>query len=285
MPDPNTPDFSNLTMDEVFNLDEPLDSAPPQETPAAPPAAPPEPFLRTSTGTIYNTPEDAVRGTEEKDRKLDEMRRWAIAQTGYDPISGKPVRVTPQQENRNYMENPEQFYDDVAKANGAGDKRAFTQAYLKLLQDSFLDPYRDVLSQTARSTAVDGAARLRPEIKGFVGSENYTRYLDDIGILKSAIEQAESRPEFGAQLRDLYVLAYDGYTGRSVPDLLKSANTTAPQSQPNTQPNRPSLQPVTAPRAPQTNVSQDISTPEGRKAIMDAAKSRGLDQAVLFGLQ
>ena len=282
MPDNQTNiDPTDLVLDDLFEDQIPASAAQPaaQELPAAQPLVSTEPYLQTSTGTKYLTPEDAVRGTEEKDRQIDHMRQWAIAMTGYDPISGKPVRMTPYTQEVNYARDPERFYDDLAEANEKRDKRAYAGIQLKMLQDAFLDPYKAVLTQSARSVAMENAERARPGIREFVESGKYRDYVTSIPIIHDAIATAETRPEMGTQLQDLYILAFDGANGRSMPEILRAAKAQAAPVNPATQP-RPTLQPVSQPMGTTPGAAEDLSTPEGRKAIIDAAKARGLDKTI-----
>lgn len=279
MPDPNAQfDLGAMSFEDIDALSQDP-AAQPQAPPAAPTEpqapAPREPFLRTSTGTVYNTQEEADRGFSEKDRQIDSARQWAIAMTGYDPISGKPARATPYTEETNYVREPEKFYDDLSAAAQKGDKRAYAAINLKLLQDA----YAPVLTQSAKSAALENAERARPGLRKFIGTQKYTEYLDQVPLLQQAIQAAESRPEMGAQLTDLFVLTYDGASGRSMPEILKTARAQAVVPA-NPAPTRPTLQPVSQPAGGTPSGPPDMSTPEGRKAIIDGAKSRGIENVM-----
>lgn len=285
-------DPSTLTLDDLYSVQTESPSAPaPQaqaeaQTPEAQPPAPPNYAIRTSTGTVYEASDwerfaDTVqRGTEEKDRQIEQQRQWAIAMTGYDPVTGKPARATPYTYTGevNYAQEPERYFRDLGEANDKQDGRAYAAIQMKWMQDAFLGPYGPVLSQAAKSSALENAERHRPGIREFVSTPKYQEYLNTVPLLKDAITAAETRPELGVQLQDLFVLAYDGASGRSTADILKSAKAQAQPVANPVQTPRPTLQPVMQPAGAPAGDSPDMSTPEGRQAIINAAKSRGLDK-------
>ena len=277
--------LDDMTLDDLYPQDNTTQQTPQEPaggtTPEPQTLSPKEPFLRTSTGTIYNTQEEAERGIAEKDRALEQSRQWTIAMTGYDPISGKPARATPYTEEINYVRDPEKFYDDLVAAQAKGDKRAYALINMKMM-DSLMDQYRPALTQSARATALENAERARPGIREFVGTDKYKNYLEQVPLLRDAMSAAETRPEMSTQLQDLFILTFDGATGRSVPEILKTAKA---QAQPaNPAPVRPTLQPMSQPVGGTPASAPDMSTPEGRKAIIDGARSRGIEQRMAQAL-
>src|SRR5438105_3686875 len=97
----------DLTLDQLFPPDSPvgdLTQAPPTTQPATTPAAPaapaasappPENFISTSTGTVYKTRDEAVKGLEHKDQLIEKLRKDHIEKFGVDPITGQKVGHQP----------------------------------------------------------------------------------------------------------------------------------------------------------------------------------------------
>lgn len=289
MPDQNTINPEDLTLDDLFTIDsqEPAGFQPQVEpqVQTEPQAAPQRPYLQASTGTVYNTHEDAVRGTEEKDRQLEQMRQTFIAMHGYDPISGKPVRFNPynNEQEVNYARDPERLYDDLAKANGDGNRPPDKRAYAAVMQKLLHDTYGPVMTQSAKTVTLTNLERRYPGITSFVEGDKYRDYLSERELLSQAIQASETQPGMQAQLADLYVLAYEGANGRNLPQILKTAReTSSPTNPTSSSAPRPTLQPTSQPAPSGTSVAPDMSTPEGRKAIIEAGRARGLDKQMLF---
>lgn len=283
-----TPSLENLNFDDLFEQT-------PSETPAEPQTPPtetapqvpepqraPEPYLRTSTGTVYYTPEDAQRGVEEKDRRFESMREWAIAHTGIDPITNRPVRFSPQEEEPNYATDPDKFYADLAVANnannGKGDARKFAGVLQKWQQDS-LAPYMPIMQQSAKAIAVQNLSRSIPDLPQFLESPEYRQYLEDRPIVKNAIVGGEGDPRQASALQEIYQVAYEAAHGRNLSGLIQSrAQNQTPSGAPAPAP-RSTLTPSTPSLGNSTPAgAADLSTSEGRKAILEQGKARGLDQ-------
>jgi hypothetical protein len=274
MPDTTKQDLSEVTFDDIFNSEPTTTQEEPLVDTQAQPEGTPDFVLRTSTGTVYNSIEDAQRGTEEKDRLIESLRQRYIAERGIDPITNQPVRLQPQEEV-NYLREPEKFYQDLEAANTNRDPRAFTQVQAKFMYDLF-GPYLPILTQTAKAQAVDSVSNDFKDFREFIGSEGYSKYLDDRPVLKQAIKYAESDPQAASSLRDLYVLTYEGARGRNLPEIIKAAKTaqsTAPAP-------RPAMTNSTM-APPSTGAEPSLATSEGRKTIIDSFKSRGLDKVPL----
>lgn len=196
---------------------QPPQAAQPEAQPAqvAPPAPQPQvqqpvgPFLRTATGTVYNTPEDAVRGTEEKDRIIQRLREDYVRQTGVDPITGQSAS------QRQAQERKKQLYDMSLKALAGGDPEKFYEAQAAIAADvlnSTLAPIVPAFSNMAKASALSTASRSNPEMSKFVGSQEYTTALAARPKLQMAIQRAESEPGLSQDLPDLYQMAYDVHT-------------------------------------------------------------------------
>src|SRR6185312_13675913 len=83
-------------------------------------------FLKAPTGSVYKTKEDAERGIAEKDSTIENLRKFAIEQTGFDPLTKRqvaqvPVRTPqatppPTPEDNSYVKNPKKYVEDLSKA-------------------------------------------------------------------------------------------------------------------------------------------------------------------------
>lgn len=255
------------------------------EVPQAPPAAPappqvvqePQPFLRTST-TTYKTVEEAVKGTEEKDRVIQKLREEIKAREGQDPIQ-RERHAPPVQ--KSFREDPSQLFDQLADAVTKGDKVRYAQT-LNQFQMESLAPYAPLLNEVSREKAIRDLEPTTRGIREFLGSGDYQATMEQLPLLAQAIQWAEQNPEAALQqLPGLYKTAYLTSLGMKTPDLVRSAAQQAavqapPQSQrPTLQPSNPGFQPSQT-----SNVAPSLETTEGRKAIIDAGKQRNLDQVV-----
>lgn len=293
MSDSNIPSQINpadLSFDDVFDTFQ-NDTSSAAAAPQAPasvtlpaPQVPSEPFLRMPTGTVYQTREDAERGFAEKDRVIEQSRAATIAATGYDPVTGKPVNIHANTPDPSYATNPEKYYDDLAAANNKGDKREFTRIQQKFLQDT----YGPLLTTTAKSAAIQDLERTIKTDKGFqtfLESDQYRGYLDSTPIMKQAIEMAENSVGAAPQLRDLYAIAYEASQGRNIAQIIAQnrVNTTTPAPQGTNTTAQTSFRPTLTPSTPSmpssaTNAAPSLSTPEGRRAILDSGRAVGLDK-------
>lgn len=207
----------DLSLDQLFpdpNADGPTNPS----QPSAPSTQPPEQlFLKTATGTVYRTPEDAVSGIEHKDNLINELREFAIAKTGYDPVTKKqvrqpePSRPEPTQSSPNqpvvYSQNPKQYWDDQVAAAQKGDYDAYLRIQAQLMNEQFA-PYAPIVATFARTSAIEQVSNQYPEFRKFYGSDQYTKTLNAIPLLKQAIEAAESNLQASQQLDNLYKTAY-----------------------------------------------------------------------------
>src|SRR5574337_156824 len=167
-----------------------------------PPATAPTPqnqpeqfFLRTPTGTVYRTADDAVNGIAHKDNLIAELREESIKRTGYDPVAKKQVRSVepprapepPADRDRPvvYSQNPKQYWDDQVAAAQRGDYEAYMRIQAQLMAEQ-LSPYAPMMANFARTAAVEQVASQYPEFRKFYGSEQYHKTLNAIPILKQA---------------------------------------------------------------------------------------------------
>jgi hypothetical protein len=269
----------DLSLDDIFPVNSGVQqtTAPTTEI-AAPvtPTAQPTPasqaqpnFEIRAKDSVYKTVEAAQRGVEEKDALIEKLRQRYIMERGIDPVTERRV---PLNEDKNvpvnYMQDNKRYMQDLKTAVDKGDENAYFQAQAKLVFD-LLSPLAGTINNAAKEQAVQALSTTVPEFQTFRNSPEFAAVLSENPSLKSAIETSENDFRGHAQLPELYRLAYFAAQGRRVPDLIKQATAAAAQAAP-TQQVRPTLgqNTVAPPSQHNTNVTLDVSTPEGRKAII-----------------
>jgi hypothetical protein len=265
MPDPNpggTVDLSdapftldNATFDSLFPADSPVvvaqvttpsvqGSTPPPPPPqtSAQPQTPSAPYLKGAK-SIYNTPEAAVQGIDQKDALIDQLRQRYALTTGIDPITGQPVNgVAAPQKSDSYYQNPEKYLEDLYQAASKGGPQAYRDVQGKFIMDA-LSPMQPYLQRAARDQALDALSTQIPDSRAYIGSPQYQVALDANPELKNAIVAAETDMKWHSRLTDLYRVAYYTGKGMQLPEILKTAT---PSQQPTTQtPVRPTMQSTT----------------------------------------
>lgn len=269
------PPGGDLDLDSLFPNPEmttqtvaPVPAATPPQALAATPSQ--EWFLETPSGTKYRTREDAIKGISEKDRVISEARQKA---------QPAPEAARNPQDN-SYSSNPDRLFDDLVASANKGDKRAYAAA-LRQYQDeqmqATLAPYAPLLAEVQRERAIRQAEEQTHGVRAFMASPEFSEYLDQRPTLKQAIEIALSNPQTGNQGQELLQIAYEASQGRRMPDLVRNvaAQTAAAVTVQNPRPTLSTSTPTPTP-APQT-AAPNLNTSDGRKAIIDAAKQRGLD--------
>jgi hypothetical protein len=241
-------------------------------------ATPVQEFLKTKTGTVYKTADDAIRGVEHKDTVIADLRQRMILATGIDPLTQQPVL---QQQNvgpRSYMQDPsgKSFYNDLVAAAQKNDAQGVYNAQTKLVYDA-LAPLAPVLGQLARNQAVESLQGEIADIREFVSGTNYQKALDETPSLKAAIQQAELDSQHYGRLPELYKVAYRVSQGMRLPEILK-AQPAAPASQTV----RPTATQTTLPPSDQQGVRPDMRTSAGRKEIQRQMEARGIADQPLF---
>lgn len=266
----NPPD-NGFSLDDLFPVDAaPQASSQPQQpveaepqTPAQPVVAPQEPFIRTQTGTVYRTLEDAVKGTEEKDRIIAQFRQQVQSLQGIDPIKTplQPVSGDPREASF------KRLVDAATKGDAAGYINEITD-----IQNRNLSQYAPLLAEVARERAVRSLETATPAIRQFLQSPSYTETLQAFPRLAQAIQASEADPGMADQLGELYQIAATAAQGRRVPELVRTA-ATQPVAQ--TLNPRPTLQPSTPTPQVVRQAQPDLSTKEGRAAIIAQFESTG----------
>lgn len=272
---------------------------PAEPTPEPPePAAQPAPKspdlskfeLKTSTGTVYKTPADAVKGIEQKDQLINQLRSMVAAVTGEDPLSKsgiKPGQTTAPQKPIRYIEDSRRFAQDLTKAAELGQKTDNWDPYRNIMGQftyevvqSAVGPYMPVVQNVGKQQALEDVSKEIPEFRNFYGSPEYQKGLEERPKLASYIQQLEGNPTGQEDLREMYRSVYDHYQAKRLPELVKQ-NQTPPNPTPRMpmQSQAPRRAPLVVPDQTQTiahTPKPSLSTPEGRKAIIAEAEARGV---------
>lgn len=265
-------ELAGLSLDDVFgtadapNPNDPTAAAPQDVTPPAQQVTPAEPFLKASTGTVYKSAEDAVRGIEQKDALIQKLRQEAIERTGVDPVTGQPVHKAPSVVN--YTQDSEKFLTDLRDAATKGDTKRYVEIQKQLVSD-VISPYAPMLTGYAKQQAQEAVSAKYSDFKQFAHSEDFTRTLDENPILKNSIQMAESSPERSGDLTEFYGMAYKLNSARKLPEIVQQ------QAAVNTV--RPTLQ-SGAPQAPVASskvaAAPSLDSPEGRAEIIRQFEAR-----------
>lgn len=248
-------------------------ATPPPTQPVAPPPVVTSEFLKTTTGTVYKSADEAIKGIEHKDTLIEQLRQRYIFERGIDPITNQPVQSTPQAPVP-YTQDPNRYFKDLVGAVQKNDSTAYLNTQQQLILDT-LGPIAPLITSMAKAQAADSVTVELKDFREFSATDNYRKVMDELPDLKQAIALAESDYRFHNRLPELYKIAYWTAQGRRMPELLRAQPPAAP-----TQPARPTTSPstLTPPSAPATQ--PDMSTAEGRKAIIAAAEARGVDRLV-----
>lgn len=275
--------LDDATFDSLFPA-EPAPLASPAPQPVAQPASTPAPVTADGSTTnapfikgdksVYNTPEAAVQGINQKDALIEQLRQRYALTTGVDPITGQPVAqiAQPQPQGVDYANSADKYMSDLYAAAKSGDPNAYSAVQTKYIMDT-LKPLQPVMQRAAREQALDIASNDIKEIPSFIGTPQYKATLDSVPELRDAIQTAEQDHRFHNRLPGLYKIAYLAGQGQQLPQILATqaaqARTTNPPAQP-----RPTAQPST-PSMPQEGPKPSFKDIHGIKAIVAAAEARG----------
>jgi hypothetical protein len=246
-------------------------SSEPQSTPVDT-NLPAEPVIKTKTGTVYKSIEDAVSGIEHKDALIASLREQVRVNTGQDPLSQRrpdPVQSGP----KSYLEDQGQYFEDIADAVSKKDTAAYMKAQQKLIWDN-LGPLAPTITALSKANAERVVSSEIPEFAGFLNSEQYQTITQHSPLLADAIRTAESNPAAGSQLTELYRVAYLASQGSRVPELVRSARQEPSQVQ-----SRPTVHSTPVPPPAVTGIpviAPSLETREGRKALIEQAEARGI---------
>lgn len=273
-------------------------SAEPTTTPAEPAPQPqtaqPEPAkfeLKTKTGTVYKTQEDAVKGIETKDRTIEQLRSMLAAVTGEDPLSKsgiKPGQTTAPAKPVSYLQDETRFAQDLTQAADVGQKtgdwkpyrNTFGQFVYEVVQ-SAVGPYIPVVQKVGKQEALEAVAKDAPEFRNFYGSKEYQEVLERRPKLAGYIQTLEGNPTMQEDLAEQY---RDVWNEHQVRRLAELATKPAPASQ-NPTPRMPTQsqrtvdfkqEPNDGMRRTQPANKPSLATPAGRKALIEELERKGL---------
>jgi hypothetical protein len=267
----------------------------PQATPA-PATAPqstsqtlPQAFeLKTRTGTVYRSIEDAVTGIEHKDTLINQLRNFALERTGVDPLTGQQIVPQPQYQQmqpqgqqmqnapNNYLQNPDKYFQDLYSAYTNNDPKSYFATQQKLIDEKLeanYAPVMPVLQQFAKNSAVDQVNNALPEFRNFFNSPNYRDTLQAFPALAQAIAVSENKFEYAQQLPDLYKMVYQLNQARTLPELIKQQQAAIPP--------QPAPRPTAAPThvaPPQTATiprNANLTDADARKTVIEAFERSG----------
>jgi hypothetical protein len=267
--------LGDMSLDDVFGIGEgstPQGEPAVRQTQETPIVASDEPFLKTASGTVYKTLDDARKGTEHKDQLIQQLRQREIERTGIDPITNQPVRQATAPVN--YTQDQDRFLKDLGDAAAKGDTKAYVATQQKLIEDT-MNPYASVIAQMARMQAVESVSNEFSDFRDFRKSDDFNKTLDENQPLKVAIQNAETNPAMAHELPEFYKMAYKlNFAERKAPQALRS--------QPQTHNVRPTVQSTATvpPTSGGVRMAQpSLATSEGRKALIAQFESGGIENS------
>jgi hypothetical protein len=262
---------------------------PAEPAPAQTPASQPSKFeLKTATGTVYKSPEDAVKGIEQKDQLINQLRSMVAAVTGEDPLSKsgiKPGQTPAPQKPVRYLEDRRRFAQDLTKAAEVGQSQDNWDPYGNVLGQyvyeivqSAVGPYMPVVQNVGKQQAIEDITRDNPEFRKFYGSEEYQKVLEERPKLATYIQTLEGNPTMQEDLREMYISAWEHAQARKVPELVKQhQNPPTPTPRMPSQPvSRPSVQVPDQNRVAAQPNRPSLATSAGRRAIIEDAEAKGV---------
>lgn len=225
--------------------------------------------LKTKTGTVYKSIEDAQKGIEHKDTLIEQLRQREILRTGIDPVTGQQVQLQPASQNVNYMQDRKRYVDDLTQAAQKNDSDAIWQAQTKLVSD-MLAPLAPVMSNFAKQQAIETLSGEIKDIREFIGGEDYQKALEDTPDLRDAINRAENDYQHHQRLSGLYKVAYRVSQGIRLPEILKAQPAQA------VQPIRTTTAPSTLPPPTQSAVQPALhGSRDQRKELIARFEAQG----------
>jgi len=278
-------------LDTMFSLDQTPDQGLESPTePVAQPPAPQEPFLKAAS-TVYETPEDAIRGTDEKDRiirNVTQNREQIAKALGVDPISGEvvqrdngqPQAVAPVE--KSYEQDPNAYVSDLQKAAADNNSQKFFEIHQKLVAqeldkelDRRLGPVVPIVTSFAKQHAIEKIGADPKSFNSFLAGEDFKAVVEELPLLREAISLAENDIAQAAQLPGLYRMAY--LTSLGLKQQAPAAGQPVPVA--SIPPVRPRPTSSSSTMAPPTipGTEPDQSTKEGRAEIIRRAEAAGVD--------
>lgn len=261
----------DLNLDDIFG-DEPNPNQQPTTTVNNAPQATttePEPFLKTSTGTVYKTAEDAAKGVEHKDQLIAQLRQQLSETTGADPLKKGPTTTSAP---RNYLDDKDGYFRDLSKAVEDRNPEKYMEVQSKFVLDT-LAPLGPAITNLVRTSALDALEKEIPDIRKFANSDDYAKTLESYPLLKGAIQMAENNPAASNQLPEFYKMVYNVNRGTKLPEIVEQARTAAtPQT---TRPTVTSTVP-SAPSGSSPSANPSLDSKDGRRAIIEQQERSGV---------
>lgn len=284
-------DGESIANSNVVSAEPTTEAAEPAPQAPAPTPEPPKFELKTSTGTVYKTAEDAVKGIETKDRTIDQLRSMLAAVTGEDPLAksgAKPAQTTAPQQPVSYLKNPARFAEDLTQAAEYGQKNGDWSKYANVLDQrtyevvqAAVGPYMPVVQNVGKQQAMEAISRDVPDFRNFYGSTDYQKVLETRPKLANYIKTLEGNPTMQEDLAEIYRSVWNE---SQVHKLAELAAKPAPVPQ-NPTPRMP-IQPNRTPdfkHEPNDGMRRNtpvqkptLATSEGRKALIEELERRGL---------
>lgn len=232
-----------------------------------PQASLPEVFLQ-GEHSVYKSSEEAVKGINEKDRVISELRSQLESTTGHDPLRGPPAPTGPQ----SYTENAEGFIETLSRASNDGNANAYRDAHVQLMSE-VLSPLAPVLSDLAKTQAVNSVSEKVQGFREFVGSDAYKNTLDASPELAEAISLAESNIGYNTKLPELYEMSFYQHRGRQAPEMVRAAAETVREA-----PQAPVLESSTLQAPPAPVAASNMNRQESIRAQIAAMEAGGIDK-------
>lgn len=246
--------------------------------------------LKTNTGTVYKSAEEAIRGIEQKDTLLGQLRQQIVQLTGQDPLSARqaaaPGQVAPAHMGNpnSLVENPQLLWTRMSETMQRGDAKAWAQtlgSYVDEILQRRLAPYNPIIGEVSKTQAVRALGNKTPEygqeLPKFIDSAEYQTLVSRFPVVKEALQIAVSDPQQAGVLPELFELLFLADRGLKLDAAVKAA-AARPTASPNPNLARPTLNPRAAISAPtgRPQAPNSLNSEVGRDAIIANAENSGL---------
>ena len=167
----------------------------------------PEFFLGT-----YRTREDAQKGIQEKDDVINRLRASVIAQTGTDPLTGKPVQIASAQPEpppiQKWAQSPDAYFQDYLKNPVGVQQQLFSEMISPVL------PLFDYMSDLAFEVSANrfGSQKENEGFNEFMKTGELAKLLNSHPELAQRFQEAHAKFQF-KRLPTLFDEAYKIHKG------------------------------------------------------------------------
>jgi hypothetical protein len=244
--------------------------------------------LKTKTGTVYKSMDDAVQGIEHKDTLISQLRQFAMERTGIDPLTGQPVapqqpylqhqqqpQVQPQQQ-QGYLNNPQQYFQDLYQAYQNNNPEAYFAAQQRLIEEKLQAEYAPYVGMLMEQSKTNAVAKVTNEVQDFgkfYNSNSYRETLQKFPALANAIAVSENNAQYVGQLGDLYKMVHQLHQAATLPELIKQQQQAAippQQVRPTTQTTA-----ITPPQTMSVPRNPNLTNADQRRAVIEAFENSG----------